>query len=389
MTRETAVGHRPLDTALVEDGSPSSSHALAELLSERLHVAAIAVGTDDRIQLANRAAAALLIGPAGSLVGIPVTELLGAHPDLVHALTAARGGAGGTLDLTPSGEAEPNLHLTVLPVPGVGGGVLILIEAHASAAAEEDSTHRLAALGRLSAGMAHEIRNPLSGIGTNAQVLRRRFESGDPRVRFVDFILEEVTRLDKIIEDLLRFARPPEPRLTAHDLRESIDRAINLARGRIEKAGVEVRVEVEGAGELPHAYVDPDQIAQVLLNVVLNAVQAMPQGGELDVKLKSVERLAPVIGRRGRRAGDTAAGGPLRRFLELEVRDTGIGIDRADLPNLFEPFFTTRPSGTGLGLSTSQALLRQHGGAISVESELGKGTVVTILIPVEKRRGPR
>jgi signal transduction histidine kinase len=265
--------------------------------------------------------------------------------------------------------------------------VLILIEAHASAAAEEDSTHRLAALGRLSAGMAHEIRNPLSGIGTNAQVLRRRFESGDPRVRFVDFILEEVTRLDKIIEDLLRFARPPEPRLAAHDLRESVERALNLARGRIEKAGVEVRVEVEG--ELPHAYVDPDQIAQVLLNVVLNAVQAMPQGGELDVTLKSVERLAPVIGRRGRRAGDTAAGGPLRRFLELEVRDTGIGIDRADLPNLFEPFFTTRPSGTGLGLSTSQALLRQHGGAISVESELGKGTVVTILIPVEKRRGPR
>jgi signal transduction histidine kinase len=387
MTRETAVGHRPLDAALVEDGDPSSSQALAEILSERLHVAAIAVGTDDRIQLANRAAAALLIGPAGNLVGMPVTDLLGAHPDLVHALAAARGGAGGTLDLTPSGETEPNLHLTVLPVPGTGGGVLILVEAHASAAAEEDSTHRLAALGRLSAGMAHEIRNPLSGIGTNAQVLRRRFESGDPRVRFVDFILEEVTRLDKIIEELLRFARPPEPRLAAHDLRESVERALNLARGRIEKAGVEVRVEVEG--ELPHAYVDPDQIAQVLLNVVLNAVQAMPQGGELDVTLKPVERLAPVIGRRGRRAGDTAAGGPLRRFLELEVRDTGIGIDRADLPNLFEPFFTTRPSGTGLGLSTSQALLRQHGGAISVESELGKGTVVTILIPVEKRRGPR
>jgi signal transduction histidine kinase len=388
MTREPAAGQRSLDTALVDDSRAPASHALAELLAERLHVAAVAVDADGTIQLANRAAQALLTGPAAPrLIGTSASEALGAHPDLVHALTAARAGVSGTIDLlSPTGDSEPNLRLTVLPVPGVGT-VLILIEAHASAAAEEDSTHRLAALGRLSAGMAHEIRNPLSGIGTNAQVLRRRFEEGDPRIRFVDFILEEVTRLDKIIEDLLRFARPPEPRLASHDLRESIERALNLARGRIEKAGVEVRFRVEG--EPPPAFVDPDQIAQVLLNVILNAVQAMADGGELGLRFRSVERLAPVIGRQGRRAGDSAVQGPLRRFLEIEVRDTGMGIDRADLPHLFEPFFTTRPSGTGLGLSTSQALLRQHGGAISVESERGKGTVVTILIPVEKRRGPR
>lgn len=387
MTREPAAGHRSVDTALVDDARAPASQGLAELLAERLHLAAVTVGADGTIELANRAAQALLTGPAADLVGMPATEALGAHPDVVHALTAARDGVSGTIDLlSPAQDAEPDLRLTFLPVPS-GASVLILIEAHASTGAEEDSTHRLAALGRLSAGMAHEIRNPLSGIGTNAQVLRRRFEAGDPRIRFVDFILEEVTRLDKIIEDLLRFARPPEPRLMAHDLRESIERALNLARGRIEKAQVDVRFRVEG--EPPSAFVDPDQIAQVLLNVILNAVQAMPDGGELGMGLRSVERLAPVIGRQGRRAGDSAVQGPLRRFLEIEVRDTGKGIDRADLPHLFEPFFTTRPSGTGLGLSTSQALLRQHGGAISVESEQGKGTVVTILIPVEKRRGPR
>ncbi len=368
----------------------SAARALAELLADRLHLAAIAVAADGRIELANRAAATLFATAEHGLLGIPVTDVLGASPVLVRTLEAARGGAGGTLDLSPQGDHEPAFHLSILPVPKTGGA-LLLIAAHAAASAEEDSTHRLAALGRLSAGMAHEIRNPLSGIGTNAQVLRRRFEDGDSRIRFVDFILEEVTRLDRIIEDLLRFARPPEPRLAQHDLREAIARVLTLARGRIDKTGVEVDVTVEG--EPPAAFVDADQIAQVLLNIVLNAVQAMPQGGRLTIILKAVERLAPVVGRTGRRADDGAASGgstvPLRRFLEIEVRDTGVGIDRGDLPKLFEPFFTTRPSGTGLGLSTSQALVRQHGGAISVESELGKGTVVTILIPVEKRRAPR
>ncbi len=382
--------------------------ALVELIAERLPWAAIAVDREGRIELANRAARALLAAPDRELDGAPIHEVLSGGPALTRALAAARDGAGGTFELAPAADTEPRLNVTVLPVSD-RGGALLLVAAHAQAAGEEDSTHRLAALGRLSAGMAHEIRNPLSGIGTNAQVLRRRFEPGDPRLRFVDFILEEVARLDRLIEDLLRFARPPEPRLAAHDLRDSIERALALARGRMEKAGIRSRVEVEG--EPPPAYVDPDQIAQVLLNIVLNAVQAMPAGGDLTIVLRAVERLAPVVGRSGRRAGDdhgaagahgvpdargaqdaaqaAGAGPPLRRFLEIVVRDTGVGIDRADLPKLFEPFFTTRPSGTGLGLSTSQALLRQHGGAITIESELAKGTVVTVLIPVEKRRAPR
>ena len=364
--------------------------ALAELIAERLPWAAIAVDPEGRIELANRAARTLLAAPDRELDGAPIHEVLGGGPALPRALAAARDGAGGTFELAPAADTEPRLNVTVLPVSD-RGGALLLVAAHAQAASEEDSTHRLAALGRLSAGMAHEIRNPLSGIGTNAQVLRRRFEPGDPRLRFVDFILEEVARLDRLIEDLLRFARPPEPRLAAHDLRDSIERALALARGRMEKAGIRAHVEVEG--EPPPAYVDPDQIAQVLLNIVLNAVQAMPAGGDLTIVLRTVERLAPVVGRSGRRVGDdgggAAAGAPLRRFLEIVVRDTGVGIDRADLPKLFEPFFTTRPSGTGLGLSTSQALLRQHGGAITIESEPAKGTVVTVLIPVEKRRAPR
>jgi len=386
-----------LDNVVATGGEESPSWALAELLAERLPVAALAVNAEGRIELANGAAEVLLATPGGGLRGTPLADVLGSDPRLEHALAAGGSGAGGTLDLLPAGEGEPALHLTLLPVRGDGGGkTLILVEAHgggaetraqSAAQVDDDATHRLAALGAFSAGVAHEIRNPLSGIGTNAQVLRRRLAADDPRLRFVTFILDEVTRLDRIITDLLRFARPPEPRLIAHDFRDSIERALALARGRIEQAGIQVQVEVEP--DLPLAFVDPDQIAQVLLNVVLNAVDALPQGGELMLAVRPVERLAPVLGRPGRRAEDHDGAGPRRRFIEIEVRDTGVGIDRADLPKLFEPFFTTRPSGTGLGLSTSQALVRQHGGAISVESELGKGTVVTILIPVEKRRGPR
>ena len=130
-------------------------------------------------------------------------------------------------------------------------------------------------------------------------------------------------------------------------------------------------------------------MVQVILNVVLNAVAAMPAGGELALTLRQVERLGPVAGGAGRRADDAARGGPLRRFLEIEVRDSGVGIPEGDLAKVFEPFFTTRAAGTGLGLAVSQALVRQHGGAISLESELARGTTVTILIPVEKRIGRR
>jgi signal transduction histidine kinase len=392
-TRSGSTIH-DLEQGVAEGGEESPSWALAELLAERLPVAALAVDAEGKIELANGAAEALL-APAGvDLRGTPLASILGTDPRLERTLAASESGALGTLDLLPLGEGEPALHLTLLPVRA-SRRTLVLVETRGSTEAlgtpgfkpDDDATHRLAALGRLSAGVAHEIRNPLSGIGTNAQVLRRRLADGDPRLRFVTFILDEVTRLDRIITDLLRFARPPEPRLVAHDFRDSIERALALARGRIEQAGIQVRVEV--AGDLPLAFVDPDQIAQVLLNVVLNAVQAMPGGGELMLAVRPVERLAPVVGRPGRRAEDHDGAGPQRKFIEVEVRDTGVGIDQADLPKLFEPFFTTRPSGTGLGLSTSQALVRQHGGAISVESELGKGTVVTILIPVEKRRGPR
>jgi len=364
--------------------APDPASGVAIALAEQLPVAVLVVDRQSLVALANRAAQELLSTSKAALRGLSLAQVLGRSPELEHALAAAFKGSGGSAEITLA-RGELPLRVTVVPVMNPGGA-LVLLSAAPAAEPDEPLAH-LAALGRASAGMAHEIRNPLAGIGTNAEVLRRQLGAEDPRRRLADVITSEVARLDRLIEELLQFARPPAPRLTAHDLRDSIERALALARSRIDAAGVAIRLRVEG--EPPAAFVDADQMAQVLLNVILNAVQAMPDGGELAILLRAVERLGPTSGRLGRRAEDQAHVGPLRRFLELEVHDTGVGIPEGDLPKLFEPFFTTRATGTGLGLAISQGLVRQHGGAISVESQPDRGTTVTILIPVEKRRGPR
>src|SRR5689334_2524622 len=162
---------------------------------------------------------------------------------------------------------------------------------------------RLATLGQLSAGVAHEIRNPLAGIGTSAQVLLRRFEPRDDRARFVRVILDEVARLDRIVTSLLQYARPRVPELKPTVLAPCIEHVLQLAADAVERAGV--RVELDVAPRLSPVYIDADLVTQVLLNVTLNAVQAMPQGGQLRYEVRRARRRGPPRGV-GRRATDRA-----------------------------------------------------------------------------------
>ncbi|HTR97973.1 MAG TPA: ATP-binding protein [Candidatus Acidoferrales bacterium] len=249
---------------------------------------------------------------------------------------------------------------------------------------------RLATLGQLAAGVAHEIRNPLAGIGTSAQVLLRRFEPRDDRARFVQVILSEVARLDRIVTSLLQYARPRVPELRSGTLAECVDRVIGLAADAIQQAGV--RVEVEVAPRLAPLYIDPDLVTQVLLNVTLNAVQAMPEGGTLRYEVRKARRRRPPRGP-GRRTGDRRNGRPAGsewiEYQQVAVVDTGVGIPRGVLEKMFDPFFTTKASGTGLGLSISQTILQEHGGWIAVDSREGRGTTVLLNFPLEKRHGER
>jgi signal transduction histidine kinase len=249
---------------------------------------------------------------------------------------------------------------------------------------------RLATLGQLSAGVAHEIRNPLAGIGTSAQVLLRRFEPRDERVRFVKVILDEVARLDRIVTSLLQYARPRQPELQPGLLADCVRRALETQADSLSAAGV--KVELEADPRLPPLWLDPDLIQQVLLNVVRNAQQAMPEGGTLRAEVRRQRRRAAPRGP-GRRASDparpAAADPGWLTYQQIRVSDTGVGIPRGTLAKLFDPFFTTKPQGTGLGLAISQTIMQEHGGAIEVASREGRGTTVLLNFPVEKRHGER
>lgn len=250
---------------------------------------------------------------------------------------------------------------------------------------------RLATLGQLSAGVAHEIRNPLAGIGTSAQVLLRRFEPRDERARFVRVILEEVARLDRIVTSLLQYARPRVPVLREGALEACIQRVLELQADALAKWNIQVEVDV--ASRLPTVYIDADLVTQVLLNVTLNALQAMPRGGTLRYEVRSLRRRHAPRGP-GRRASDLAGERRGARpgwlaYLQVRVSDTGAGIPRGALEKLFDPFFSTKPQGTGLGLAISQTIMHEHNGSIEVASRENRGTTVLLNFPVERRHGQR
>lgn len=255
---------------------------------------------------------------------------------------------------------------------------------------EARRNERLATLGQLAAGVAHEIRNPLAGIGTSAQVLLKRFEPRDDRARFVQVILDEVARLDRIVTSLLQYSRPRTPELRSSHLAECVDKVIALAAESIQQASV--RLEVQVAPRLAPLYIDPDLITQVMLNVTLNAVQAMPGGGVLRYEVARIRRKRPPRGPGRRvedRAGARAPASGWLYFQQARIIDTGVGIPRGVLEKMFDPFFTTKATGTGLGLSISQTIMQEHGGSIAVDSREGRGTTVFLNFPLEKRHGER
>ncbi len=361
----------------------------------------------------------LVLDPRRRVAGVnpAARKLLGISPE------RARGAEASALlrtvvageDLARDAFAASHLEReTVLHTPGAGD-VPVLLTAHrfgrpawvlvtlhdltsTRRMQQELRRHeRLATLGQLSAGVAHEIRNPLAGIGTSAQVLLKRFEPGDDRARFVQVILDEVARLDRIVTSLLQYARPRQPELRSVRLAECVERVVGLSLGNAQRQGV--RIESEVAPRLAAVYIDADLVHQVLLNVTLNALQAMPAGGTLRYEVRHIRRRRPPRGpgRRSedrreaderRRAGDRRTS-PWIEIQQVRVIDTGVGIPRGTLAKLFDPFFTTKASGTGLGLSISQTIMQEHGGSIAVDSKEGRGTTVLLNFPLEKRNGER
>jgi signal transduction histidine kinase len=234
---------------------------------------------------------------------------------------------------------------------------------------------RLASLGTLSAGMAHEIKNPLVSIKTFAQLLPERYQDSDFRETFSNLIGHEIDRIDSLVNQLLRFARPAKPILKPLHVHEVLEKSLLLIGHRLFQKDIKLTRSWEANVDTIRA--DADQLEQVFLNFFLNAMDAMQRGGELSVStqiLSGEEWVAAMA--------HTNGDGQPREVLRITIRDTGEGIRTEDVPHVFDPFFSTKDYGTGLGLSVVHGIIQEHGGQIEVESELKKGTAFHILLPL-------
>ncbi len=214
----------------------------------------------------------------------------------------------------------------------------------------------LATLGELATGLAHEIRNPLAGIAGVIEIIGRDLPATSPAREMVKDVRMEINQINRILTDLLETARPHPPLMMRSNLNTTVEHAVMLARQQV--LSQPIRIELQQAPDLAEVEHDSDQIHQVLLNLLLNAVQAMEGAGTVRVEIGSRDDCASVM-----------------------VSDTGRGIPEQQLSHIFRPFFTTRGNGTGLGLSLARRIVEEHHGRIKVTSVVGKGSNFEVLLP--------
>jgi hypothetical protein len=216
----------------------------------------------------------------------------------------------------------------------------------------------LATLGELATGLAHEIRNPLAGIAGVIEIVGRDLPATSPARAVVKDVRLEISRISRTLTDLLETARPRRPEVRRSNLNTTVEHAVMLARQQVLSRPI--KIELLKAPDLPEVEHDSDQVHQVLLNLLLNAVQAMEKTGTVKVEIDKRDSFASVV-----------------------VSDTGRGIAPQNLPNIFRPFYTTKGDGTGLGLSLAHRIVEDHHGRIEVSSVVGKGSTFTVLLPFQ------
>jgi signal transduction histidine kinase len=250
---------------------------------------------------------------------------------------------------------------------------------------------RLSAIGQLASGIAHEVRNPLNFINLSIDYLRSRFAPAadadrEEFTRLVESVKGEVHRLNGMIENFLILGKPLKLDRKPCQVEVLLDDVAEVARQKA--AAQRIRVEERVAPGLPAVLADAAQLKTCFMNLMVNAFQAMPQGGRLQIAAAPVNGAgAAAIPAGGGQPGNgnellEASAGRAKGWVEVTFQDTGAGIAAADLPQIFEPYFTTKETGIGLGLAITKKIVEEHGGDISVQSRQGEGTRVAVLLPV-------
>ena len=354
----TEILPRPVEL----DTTPRELPLPARVL-DTLEQGVVGLDRDRRVVYANRRIEELLSVDPGALQGMSGNRVF-PGADARWLKGASRESRdfrieAGDRDLTLRGESIP-----MRDEDGAVTGSVIVAEAISETEDGEfqKKIDRLVSLGELSAYVAHEIRNPLTGIRTTVQFVASKFKARDSRREDLDDVIREIDRIEQIITGLLMFARPPQARSQACDLHQVLDRTLDLLDIQFRDSKVTVTRAFDE--DLPLVIADPDLLQQVFLNLCLNAVQAMPEGGALTLT-SGVRRY------RTRRS-----------LVDVSITDTGVGIPRELMERIFDPFFTTRSMGTGLGLPISVQIVRDAGGVITAKNNPGGGATLRVSLPV-------
>lgn len=318
--------------------------------------------------------AAFFFGMPGALLTSAVVSVL----YIPHAfwLTGPHAHHPGMIHADPTGTANKVLELVLYNVVAIVTGLLVEKQRHAQRDVEQKVVEmqalerqlvragRLQSLGEMTAGLAHEIKNPLASLKTASAIVSDEIPLGSPRRKMVDILEKEIDRLAALLERFLAFARPGTMTVRALGLGEVVEQAALLVKPQADVRHVTLRIDCAVPGPLVHG--DKDLLTQILLNVLLNAVQFSPDGGVVEVRLQQKAL-------------------PHGQYAVVSISDQGPGINAKDRERIFDPFFSTRANGTGLGLSIANRLIDEHRGYIDLVTGEGPGAVFLLHFPLAPR----
>lgn len=349
--------------------------AIHAQLLDVLPQAVVLLDRELQVRLANKAASRLFRLQPEELIGASITSLVPSN-DLPRLILEPGEESVRVIEIHPEpgreNQAARILKITISrpPVDPDEECLLLVLEDVSERVMLENQlveAEKLAGMSQLAAGITHELRNPMSGINSNLQYVRETLlgNGHGAVIESLDATLDSLNQMHRLLYDLSAFTHQPHPHYELADLARLVRRSLVLIAREAELRGIQLVTRIAEA--LPPCQLDPRAISQVLLNLLKNAIEAMPEGGRLTVTA---------------RPGSLSADGTAA--VVLEVEDTGIGVEEADLRKVFRPLFTTKPGGSGLGLSFCRQTVEEHGGEIRLGSQKGQGTRVTLLLPLRQ-----